>query len=303
MVDEFPRPPGPSDQASPQGRRSPPASNYPDLAEEWTGQRRADRSSPPPNSPRIVNGPRSRSAPGTSSPGRISPEWTSSSIPPTTPQNTRPSESMQLGRSDPRKVHAQVCGVARAVQLRTQSDGKHVLSFRVERYDRSGNRLRPVPVELRGNELSGQLSDGDEVKVAGRWRRGTIRARTVVNITTGAHVRAAANGWLGLLVLVALGITVTILFVTGVMGDVLDGMTGGPPGESVSTVRVPDVSGMSDSAAIRSLNEAGLRWSFDSEDSDNVPWGKVIRTDPPAGAEVQKDKTVIVVTSNRPPFR
>jgi hypothetical protein len=250
-----------------------------------SGQHQNDRSPPPSGS------------------GPAGPEWTSSWTSPTPPQQTRRPEPEQSRGSARERGHARVRGVARAVQLRDQENG-HVLSFRIEEYDRAGNRLRPVAVELKGTGLSGQLGDGEEVAVTGKWRHGTIRARTVVNITTGAHVRVtgAKSGWLGLLVFLGLVIAVVLLFVNGVIG----GGTGGPPGESPggssSTVSVPDLSGMSDASAIRALNEAGLHWSGDFEDSNNVPRGKVIRTDPPAGTEVERGKTVIFIVSTGPPF-
>ncbi|TDZ43598.1 hypothetical protein [Mycobacteroides franklinii] len=74
-----------------------------------------------------------------------------------------------------------------------------ILTFRVERYDPAGNRLAPVPVELggmqwSGSRISGQISDGDEVEVRGQWRGGNLRADTVINLSTGAHVQGR-SGW------------------------------------------------------------------------------------------------------------
>jgi hypothetical protein len=301
---EEPRLPGPSGQPSPPGRQPEQASNDLDLSEEWSGQRRNERSRPP-NSPHVVADPRENhgSGPGVPGSGHAGPEWTSSWTSPAPRQQTRDPEPGQSRGSARERGHARVRGVARAVQLRDQENG-HILSFRVEQYDRAGNRLRPIAVELKGAGLSGQLGDGEEVEVTGKWRHGTIRARTVVNITTGAHVRVrgAKFGWLGLLVFVGLVIAGVLLFVNGVIG----GGSGGPPGESPggsgSTIRVPDLSGMSDTSAIRALNEAGLHWSGDFEDSNKVPRGKVIRTDPPAGTEVEQGKTVIFVVSTGPPF-
>lgn len=295
-MEEFPHPPRSPGRASLPGRRPEPASDNLDLSEEWSGQRRNDRSSAP-SSPHAVNDARSRrgSRPGASGPGHAGPEWTSSWTSPTPPQQA---QSGRGGRSVPKRGHARVRGVARAVWLGPP------LSFRVERYDRSGNRLQPVPIEVQGIQLSGQLNDGEEVEVTGKWRRGTIRARTVVNITTGAHVRVAGSklGWLGLFVFLGLAITAVILFVNGVIGGGIGGPPGESPGGSGSTVRVPDLAGMSTSSATRALNEAGLRWSGEFEDSTQVPRGKVIRTDPPAGTEVEQGKTVIFVMSTGPPF-
>jgi hypothetical protein len=80
------------------------------------------------------------------------------------------------------------------MQQRTESMGQQnsrtIWTFRLERYDSNGNRLRPVQVEMRGLAFEGSLSDGDQVRVTGRWRDGTVRADRLENLTTGALVRA-----------------------------------------------------------------------------------------------------------------
>jgi hypothetical protein len=85
-------------------------------------------------------------------------------------------------------------GEARSMQQRTESLGesgsRSIWTFRLERYDAHGNRLRPVQVEMRGLAFEGSLSDGDSVRVTGRWRDGTIRAKAVENLTTGALVKS-----------------------------------------------------------------------------------------------------------------
>jgi len=222
---------------------------------------------------------------------------------PSSPRGVRSGNSNERNRTAAGSGHAQVRGVARAIQHRSDG-GASVLSFRVERYDRSGNRLPPVPIELRGPQLSGQLSEGEEVAVTGKWRHGTIRAHTIVNITTAAHIRvsswrnlspAAKAWWVGSLVFVGLAVAAVIVIMTGLISGPADG--------SGSTVRVPDLAGMSTPAAIRALNEAGLRWSGDSEESNQFPFGKVVRTDPPAGTDVERGKTILVITSTGRPFR
>lgn len=94
-----------------------------------------------------------------------------------------------------------VRGTARAVQQRSTGGqvSTEVLSFRLERYDSKGERLRPVPVVLRGNmivggsRIAGQLNDGDEVEVRGVLQDGTLRAEAVVNLTTGAELRSRSG--------------------------------------------------------------------------------------------------------------
>lgn len=101
---------------------------------------------------------------------------------------------------------AQVRGVARNVQRQTRDHTK-VLIFRVERYDSSGNRLDPVGVEFH-HYRSGGLNDGEEVEVTGSWKRGTLRARKVINLTTHADVVGPTAAWKA-----SRGIFITIFFI------------------------------------------------------------------------------------------
>ncbi len=53
-----------------------------------------------------------------------------------------------------------------------------------------GNRLPPVPVEIRGRSIEGVISEGDQVEIPGVWREGeTLRTTLVRNKTTGAVVK------------------------------------------------------------------------------------------------------------------
>lgn len=76
-----------------------------------------------------------------------------------------------------------VLGTARAVQkiAAEPGGGQEIWSFRVERYDSTGAAHTVVPVELRGESISGELSDGDVVEVTGFWDEHTLLADTVVN--------------------------------------------------------------------------------------------------------------------------
>jgi hypothetical protein len=82
-------------------------------------------------------------------------------------------------------------GVARNIQQRDRGTELH-FDFRIERHDPSGNRLPPVPVEMRGprQAFRGKVSDGDQVRVVdGRWRHGTLHVRELDNLSTGAKIR------------------------------------------------------------------------------------------------------------------
>ncbi|HET7014209.1 MAG TPA: FHA domain-containing protein [Streptosporangiaceae bacterium] len=151
------------------------ASGYLDATDEWT----------PPGSPA-----RPAPAPAPGPPRRVADQPPPAvPIPPYGGQGGSPGR--QAPANDPLGARrnggfAQVRGVARNVQ-RQLTEQTRVLTFRVERYDPSGNRLAPVGVELR-QYRSGGLNDGEEVEVVGSWKRGTLRAQKVINLTTQAEV-------------------------------------------------------------------------------------------------------------------
>lgn len=104
--------------------------------------------------------------------------------------------------------------------------------MRVDRFDASGDHLDPVPVEIRGLSIAGQVNEGEEVVVSGRWEHGTLVATELANLTTGAAVRREAfkdllrrsfrdyrGLWTAVLGLVALFILfVIVMLVTFVVG-------------------------------------------------------------------------------------
>ena len=61
-----------------------------------------------------------------------------------------------------------------------------VIVFRLDTYDAAGNRTASPQVQLRGETITGQLRDGDEVRVTGRVRDGVIHTDTRM----GAQFRA-----------------------------------------------------------------------------------------------------------------
>jgi eukaryotic-like serine/threonine-protein kinase len=65
-------------------------------------------------------------------------------------------------------------------------------------------------------------------------------------------------------------------------------------------VQVPDVTGQDSTDAANALGQAGFHATTQSEASDTVPQGKVIRTDPAAGAEADKGSTVTMFVSSGP---
>ena len=68
-------------------------------------------------------------------------------------------------------------------------------------------------------------------------------------------------------------------------------------GEEILTVAVPDVSGQSESAAQKTLEDANLVVDSESKYDDHIEAGKVISTDPAAGMEVEEGTHVKVYVS------
>ncbi|MFD7153897.1 hypothetical protein ACFV9C_04835 [Kribbella sp. NPDC059898] len=88
-----------------------------------------------------------------------------------------------------RRGQAQLRGVARNVQYRSEARSENgavqVLTLRLEQPG-----LQPVQVELRALALEGQVVDGEQVSVAGKWRGGRLVAREIRSESTGVAVRA-----------------------------------------------------------------------------------------------------------------
>ncbi len=68
-------------------------------------------------------------------------------------------------------------------------------------------------------------------------------------------------------------------------------------GEEILTVAVPDVSGQSESAAQKTLEDANLVVDSESKYDDHIEAGKVISTDPAAGMEVEEGTHVKMYVS------
>jgi beta-lactam-binding protein with PASTA domain len=68
----------------------------------------------------------------------------------------------------------------------------------------------------------------------------------------------------------------------------------------MSTVRVPDVVGLSILQAKNRIAQAGLELGRVGTDRSSAPMGRVLRQDPPAGAVVARTAVVHLVVSARP---
>jgi hypothetical protein len=94
---------------------------------------------------------------------------------------------------------------------------KSILNFRIHRYDRAGNQLPPMPVELRAKELRGALNEGEWIRVPGKWKRGhTKQVKRVFDITTDTWVgEKKHHGWLLLLIILAIAGVAAAIFLGG----------------------------------------------------------------------------------------
>ncbi len=188
-----------------------------------------------------------------------------------------------------------VRGIARGVDLRTDlSQQQEKLIFRVDRYDVAGNRLTPVPVEMR-RYRGGLVTDGDEVEVVGRWSRGTLRASRITNLTTDSEVRswfAGAGKWVALALGVALLTIIGIVLILLLSSDT-----------AAHTVKVPNVVGQDPAAARNAIRHVGLKPEIrtQTEPSDAVPAGSVAATQPPADFPLSKGGSVTIFLSSGAP--
>ncbi|MBT8211738.1 MAG: hypothetical protein KJN71_01200 [Acidimicrobiia bacterium] len=108
-------------------------------------------------------------------------------------------------------------GVASSVDLRYSSDGGQALAFRMQRWNRRGERLSPVAVVMEGKELRGQIRDGDRVEVSGkRGKGGSLDARSVLCLDTGQIVDMKRPGVVAsvagvLMFIISIGLFVLVL--------------------------------------------------------------------------------------------
>lgn len=67
---------------------------------------------------------------------------------------------------------------------------KQVLGFRVEELEEDGNIVRRWPVEMIGTMITGDLRDGDSIRLRGKQSaENIVRALEVYNLTTSSKVR------------------------------------------------------------------------------------------------------------------
>lgn len=243
-----------------------------------------------------------------------------------------------------RRGRAKEQGTARNVQVTSvqavafapQAGQKQLLSLKLECYNAAGERLAPVAVQLRTRILHGHVSDGDEVRAVGHWSKGTLKAKAIHDLTTGATVvgRGRLMMWAiplaSLLALVIGGLliapnlppfkkTVQIPLPTTTQAasaaeagpqhaNQSDRQTSEPhfttpapnvsagPANSVMTFSLPDVVGNEVSTATTVLTSRGLKVRVAYSDSSR-PKGTVISSNPTPGSTVVEGVTVTLRVS------
>lgn len=142
------------------------------------------------------------------------------------------------GAAGPGVVEGQVRDLNRRSEAMGESASREVWTFRVERFDETGNRVLLVPVEMRGLSFRGVMADGDWVRVRGRSTDGTLRASRVENLSTGASVDARGVPKAAVVVAVVIVSVIVVIFVViavvtlGGVRDVIENT----PGSIVPTV-------------------------------------------------------------------
>lgn len=95
-----------------------------------------------------------------------------------------------MARSGRTTVEGEVRSIQRRTEWYGDSGSRSIWTFRLTGTDEMGRQIGPIEVEMRAFSFEGSLTEGDAVRVSGRWRRGSLRAEQVENQTTGVLVRA-----------------------------------------------------------------------------------------------------------------
>ena len=192
-----------------------PPTGYLDITEEWG---RVDMPSVPDkpvgSAQRLAEPQSLQPSPGPGQAGLSGAERRWDSVPEQPDTRTSRPEGGPAGRRWVTRGHGRVRGTARGVQVRQEANST-ILSFRIERYDGTGNRLPPVGAELIGFR-TGRLSDDEEVEVSGRWSHGTLQATKIINLSTGAQIRGTATLAVkiaGALIVIAVVVALTVFII------------------------------------------------------------------------------------------
>jgi hypothetical protein len=104
-------------------------------------------------------------------------------------------ERKDLLKGEQRRGSIKIAGCVREVHKADDTKGsQEVWTFRLERYDRAGNRRTPVPVQVHSKKFELTINEGDEVEVKGRWHRdGYLKASKIYNRTSKSKFKFNFN--------------------------------------------------------------------------------------------------------------
>ena len=153
--------------------------------------------------------------------------------------------------------------------------------------------VMPAAVPAGGNAW-GSVMGGPTPPVAPRPVTSTIVTDDELVEDTDGRRRMLIQVGIALAALIALVLLVFAIFkLAGPSDD-------GPIEPDVTMVTIPDLQNFLQEDAEERLTTDGLKVEVEEEMSDEVEAGRVIRTDPPAGEEVEEGSTVLLVVSSGP---
>lgn len=170
-----------------------------------------------------------------------------------------------------------------------------VWDFEVQHLNDAGDVDRAVPVHMVGQAFDGRIRNDEQVRIdlPGSWHEGTtVEVDRIFSETRNVWVAASRPRSAGGICLIPF----VIIFLLVAAGFVYVGFQV-VPHLPIGNATVPNVVGESSSQALTEVSNAGFQWSTDNESSSSVPFGHVIRTNPPAGATASRGSNVTVVIS------
>lgn len=139
----------------------------------------------------------------------------------------------------------------------------------------------------------------DDARVLLREAAATVDVGAATEST--AIVRRARNRRRVLLLSVAAGAVTAVAAITAVTRADLDNSPSRPPAPNPEMVAVPNLTGLTQQAAVRIVRDRGLKPRVSVEPARCVPIGEVIGTRPQAGARLTTRATLVVVVSSGGP--
>ncbi len=153
--------------------------------------------------------------------------------------------------------------------------------------------VMPAAVPAGGNSW-GSVMGGPTPPVAPRPVTSTIVADDELVEDTDGRRRMLIQIGIAVAALIALVLLVFAIFkLAGPKDD-------GPVEPDVTMVTIPDLQNFLQEDAEERLTNDGLKVEVEEEMSEDVPKGRVVRTEPPAGEEVEEGSTVLLVVSSGP---